>query len=163
MNHKRLPLSPPQQSSVPIRDESLGPDSGQVESLTAMMSPQHRRVLGLYGSVEHKAHCVPSREQRRVQAEQDGTEGGRGKENERGRKIADRPEVPGYPMQKNAGGEARPSPSAELTASAQNHTAVSTVWPISCSLGATFGFLTGLIIAPAWIHWHRKQLTYKSK
>ncbi|KAI1894415.1 hypothetical protein AGOR_G00115570 [Albula goreensis] len=37
------------------------------------------------------------------------------------------------------------------------------VWPISCSLGATFGFLTGLIIAPAWIHWHRKQLTYKSK
>uniref|UniRef100_A0A0E9V4D5 Phosphatidylinositol-glycan biosynthesis class F protein n=1 Tax=Anguilla anguilla TaxID=7936 RepID=A0A0E9V4D5_ANGAN len=37
------------------------------------------------------------------------------------------------------------------------------VWPISCSLGATFGFLTGLIIAPGWIYWHRKQLTYKCK
>ncbi|KPP70698.1 phosphatidylinositol-glycan biosynthesis class F protein-like [Scleropages formosus] len=37
------------------------------------------------------------------------------------------------------------------------------VWPISCTLGATFGFLSGLVIAPVWIHWHRKQLTYKSK
>lgn len=37
------------------------------------------------------------------------------------------------------------------------------VWPISCSLGATFGFLTGLIIAPGWIYWHRKKLTYKCK
>ncbi|KAG7462664.1 hypothetical protein MATL_G00187120 [Megalops atlanticus] len=32
------------------------------------------------------------------------------------------------------------------------------VWPISCSLGATFGFLTGLVIAPAWIHWHPEVL-----
>lgn len=37
------------------------------------------------------------------------------------------------------------------------------VWPVSCSFGATFGFLTGLIAAPSWIHYHRKQLTYKCK
>ncbi|XP_062234426.1 phosphatidylinositol-glycan biosynthesis class F protein [Platichthys flesus] len=37
------------------------------------------------------------------------------------------------------------------------------VWPVSCSLGATIGFLTGLIAAPAWIHYHRKHLTYKCK
>lgn len=37
------------------------------------------------------------------------------------------------------------------------------VWPISCTLGATTGFLTGLVAAPVWIHWHRKQLTYKLK
>ncbi|MCI4384458.1 hypothetical protein PGIGA_G00038970 [Pangasianodon gigas] len=37
------------------------------------------------------------------------------------------------------------------------------VWPISCSLGATGGFLTGLLVAPIWIRWHRKQLTYKLK
>ncbi|XP_035469178.2 phosphatidylinositol-glycan biosynthesis class F protein isoform X1 [Scophthalmus maximus] len=37
------------------------------------------------------------------------------------------------------------------------------VWPVSCSLGATIGFLTGLVAAPAWIHYHRKQLTYKCK
>ncbi|NXK92666.1 PIGF protein, partial [Formicarius rufipectus] len=37
------------------------------------------------------------------------------------------------------------------------------VWPISCSLGATFGYVAGLIIAPLWIHWNRKQLTYKSR
>lgn len=37
------------------------------------------------------------------------------------------------------------------------------VWPVSCSLGAVIGFLTGLVAAPAWIHWHRKHLTYKSK
>lgn len=37
------------------------------------------------------------------------------------------------------------------------------VWPISCTLGATIGFLTGLLAAPVWIHWHRKQLTYKLK
>lgn len=37
------------------------------------------------------------------------------------------------------------------------------VWPVSCSFGATFGFLTGLIAAPTWIHYHRKQLTYKCK
>ncbi|XP_016355428.1 phosphatidylinositol-glycan biosynthesis class F protein-like [Sinocyclocheilus anshuiensis] len=37
------------------------------------------------------------------------------------------------------------------------------VWPISCTLGATTGFLTGLLAAPVWIHWHRKQLTYKLK
>ncbi|NXL93610.1 PIGF protein, partial [Alectura lathami] len=36
-------------------------------------------------------------------------------------------------------------------------------WPISCSLGATFGYVAGLIIAPLWIHWNRKQLTYKSR
>ncbi|XP_019371868.1 PREDICTED: phosphatidylinositol-glycan biosynthesis class F protein isoform X1 [Gavialis gangeticus] len=37
------------------------------------------------------------------------------------------------------------------------------VWPISCSLGATFGYVAGLIIAPLWIYWNRKQLTYKSR
>ncbi|KFV63036.1 Phosphatidylinositol-glycan biosynthesis class F protein [Dryobates pubescens] len=37
------------------------------------------------------------------------------------------------------------------------------VWPISCSLGATFGYAAGLILAPLWIHWNRKQLTYKSR
>ncbi|CAL1599812.1 unnamed protein product [Knipowitschia caucasica] len=37
------------------------------------------------------------------------------------------------------------------------------VWPVSCSFGATFGFLTGLLAAPTWIHYHRKQLTYKCK
>ncbi|KFO92136.1 Phosphatidylinositol-glycan biosynthesis class F protein [Buceros rhinoceros silvestris] len=37
------------------------------------------------------------------------------------------------------------------------------VWPISCSLGATLGYTAGLIIAPLWIHWNRKQLTYKSR
>ncbi|XP_054454653.1 phosphatidylinositol-glycan biosynthesis class F protein [Anoplopoma fimbria] len=37
------------------------------------------------------------------------------------------------------------------------------VWPVSCSLGATVGFLSGLVAAPAWIHYHRKQLTYKCK
>ncbi|KFQ66397.1 Phosphatidylinositol-glycan biosynthesis class F protein, partial [Phaethon lepturus] len=37
------------------------------------------------------------------------------------------------------------------------------VWPISCSLGATFGYMAGLVIAPLWIHWNRKQLTYKSR
>ncbi|XP_029449222.1 phosphatidylinositol-glycan biosynthesis class F protein isoform X2 [Rhinatrema bivittatum] len=37
------------------------------------------------------------------------------------------------------------------------------VWPISCSLGATFGYVAGLIIAPLWIYWNRKHLTYKSK
>ncbi|XP_032039904.1 phosphatidylinositol-glycan biosynthesis class F protein isoform X1 [Aythya fuligula] len=37
------------------------------------------------------------------------------------------------------------------------------VWPISCSLGATFGYVAGLIIAPLWIHWNQKQLTYKSR
>ncbi|XP_027018888.1 phosphatidylinositol-glycan biosynthesis class F protein [Tachysurus fulvidraco] len=37
------------------------------------------------------------------------------------------------------------------------------VWPISCSFGATGGFLTGLLAAPIWIRWHRKQLTYKLK
>ncbi|XP_034049431.1 phosphatidylinositol-glycan biosynthesis class F protein [Thalassophryne amazonica] len=37
------------------------------------------------------------------------------------------------------------------------------VWPISCSLGAMIGFLTGFVAAPTWIHYHRKQLTYKCK
>uniref|UniRef100_A0A3B4F2L7 Phosphatidylinositol glycan anchor biosynthesis class F n=1 Tax=Pundamilia nyererei TaxID=303518 RepID=A0A3B4F2L7_9CICH len=37
------------------------------------------------------------------------------------------------------------------------------VWPVSCSLGSLFGYLTGLVAAPAWIHYHRKQLTYKCK
>ncbi|XP_014375940.1 phosphatidylinositol-glycan biosynthesis class F protein isoform X1 [Alligator sinensis] len=37
------------------------------------------------------------------------------------------------------------------------------VWPISCSLGVTFGYVAGLIIAPLWIYWNRKQLTYKSR
>ncbi|XP_076855821.1 phosphatidylinositol-glycan biosynthesis class F protein [Brachyhypopomus gauderio] len=36
-------------------------------------------------------------------------------------------------------------------------------WPISCSLGATGGFVMGLLAAPLWIRWHRKQLTYKLK
>lgn len=39
----------------------------------------------------------------------------------------------------------------------------SQVWPVSCSLGAMIGFLTGLVAAPVWIHYHRKQLTYKCK
>ncbi|XP_061562121.1 phosphatidylinositol-glycan biosynthesis class F protein [Phycodurus eques] len=37
------------------------------------------------------------------------------------------------------------------------------VWPISCSLGAMLGYLSGLVAAPAWIRYHRKQLTYKCK
>uniref|UniRef100_A0A2D4FWQ0 Phosphatidylinositol-glycan biosynthesis class F protein n=1 Tax=Micrurus corallinus TaxID=54390 RepID=A0A2D4FWQ0_MICCO len=37
------------------------------------------------------------------------------------------------------------------------------VWPISCSLGATFGYMAGLLIASLWIYWNRKQLTYKSR
>lgn len=37
------------------------------------------------------------------------------------------------------------------------------VWPVSCSFGSLFGYLTGLVAAPAWIHYHRKQLTYKCK
>ncbi|KAM3859724.1 phosphatidylinositol-glycan biosynthesis class F protein [Diretmus argenteus] len=37
------------------------------------------------------------------------------------------------------------------------------VWPVSCSLSSVIGFLTGLVAAPAWIHYHRKQLTYKCK
>ncbi|XP_044284488.1 phosphatidylinositol-glycan biosynthesis class F protein [Varanus komodoensis] len=37
------------------------------------------------------------------------------------------------------------------------------VWPISCSLGATFGYMAGLLLAPLWIYWNRKQLTYKSR
>ncbi|XP_057681266.1 phosphatidylinositol-glycan biosynthesis class F protein [Corythoichthys intestinalis] len=37
------------------------------------------------------------------------------------------------------------------------------VWPISCSLGAMSGFLSGLVVAPTYIHFHRKQLTYKCK
>ncbi|KAM4772119.1 phosphatidylinositol-glycan biosynthesis class F protein isoform 1-T4 [Rhinophrynus dorsalis] len=37
------------------------------------------------------------------------------------------------------------------------------VWPVSCSLGATCGHVAGLIIAPLWIYWNRKQLTYKSR
>ncbi|XP_077482070.1 phosphatidylinositol-glycan biosynthesis class F protein [Stigmatopora argus] len=36
-------------------------------------------------------------------------------------------------------------------------------WPISCSLGAMSGFLSGLVVAPTYIHFHRKQLTYKCK
>ncbi|XP_058134481.1 phosphatidylinositol-glycan biosynthesis class F protein isoform X1 [Dasypus novemcinctus] len=36
------------------------------------------------------------------------------------------------------------------------------VWPISCTLGATFGYVAGLIISPLWIYWNRKQLTYKN-
>ncbi|XP_006007557.1 phosphatidylinositol-glycan biosynthesis class F protein isoform X2 [Latimeria chalumnae] len=36
-------------------------------------------------------------------------------------------------------------------------------WPISCSLGATIGFVIGLLFAPLWIYWHRKHLTYKSR
>ncbi|KAM4693172.1 phosphatidylinositol-glycan biosynthesis class F protein isoform 1-T2 [Discoglossus pictus] len=37
------------------------------------------------------------------------------------------------------------------------------VWPISCSLGATFGYVAGLLIAPMWIYWNRKRLSYKSR
>ncbi|XP_072312859.1 phosphatidylinositol-glycan biosynthesis class F protein [Eucyclogobius newberryi] len=37
------------------------------------------------------------------------------------------------------------------------------VWPVSCSFGATLGFLSGLLAAPAWIYHHRKHLTYKCK
>ncbi|XP_062980028.1 phosphatidylinositol-glycan biosynthesis class F protein [Elgaria multicarinata webbii] len=37
------------------------------------------------------------------------------------------------------------------------------VWPISCSLGATFGYVAGLLLAPLWIYRNRKQLTYKSR
>ncbi|XP_074061328.1 phosphatidylinositol-glycan biosynthesis class F protein [Macrotis lagotis] len=37
------------------------------------------------------------------------------------------------------------------------------VWPISCTLGATFGYVAGLLISPAWIYRNRKQLTYKSR
>lgn len=37
------------------------------------------------------------------------------------------------------------------------------VWPVSCTLGATIGFTIGLVGAPLWIHWHKKQLTYKSR
>ncbi|KAK1333097.1 hypothetical protein QTO34_006632, partial [Cnephaeus nilssonii] len=36
------------------------------------------------------------------------------------------------------------------------------VWPISCTLGATFGYVAGLVISPLWIYWNRKQLTYKN-
>ncbi|XP_039101848.1 phosphatidylinositol-glycan biosynthesis class F protein isoform X1 [Hyaena hyaena] len=36
------------------------------------------------------------------------------------------------------------------------------VWPISCTLGATFGYMAGLVISPLWIYWNRKQLTYKN-
>lgn len=44
-----------------------------------------------------------------------------------------------------------------------SHLRIPQVWPVSCSLGAMIGFLTGLVAAPVWIHYHRKQLTYKSK
>ncbi|XP_067844893.1 phosphatidylinositol-glycan biosynthesis class F protein isoform X2 [Heptranchias perlo] len=37
------------------------------------------------------------------------------------------------------------------------------VWPISCTLGATLGFTISLVIAPFWIHWHKKHLTYKCR
>ncbi|KAM6220174.1 phosphatidylinositol-glycan biosynthesis class F protein isoform 2-T2 [Rhynchocyon petersi] len=36
------------------------------------------------------------------------------------------------------------------------------VWPISCTLGATFGYVAGLATSPLWIYWNRKQLTYKN-
>uniref|UniRef100_A0A2K6FZT4 Phosphatidylinositol glycan anchor biosynthesis class F n=1 Tax=Propithecus coquereli TaxID=379532 RepID=A0A2K6FZT4_PROCO len=36
------------------------------------------------------------------------------------------------------------------------------VWPISCTLGATFGYVAGLVTSPLWIYWNRKQLTYKN-
>uniref|UniRef100_A0A8C9PAD1 Phosphatidylinositol-glycan biosynthesis class F protein n=1 Tax=Spermophilus dauricus TaxID=99837 RepID=A0A8C9PAD1_SPEDA len=36
------------------------------------------------------------------------------------------------------------------------------VWPISCTLGETFGYVAGLIILPLWICWNRKQLTYNN-
>ncbi|XP_017910680.1 PREDICTED: phosphatidylinositol-glycan biosynthesis class F protein isoform X1 [Capra hircus] len=35
-------------------------------------------------------------------------------------------------------------------------------WPISCTLGATFGYVAGLVISPLWIYWNRKKLTYKN-
>ncbi|NXY90859.1 PIGF protein, partial [Alcedo cyanopectus] len=37
------------------------------------------------------------------------------------------------------------------------------VWPVSCSLGATCGYVAGLAAAPLWIRWSRQQLTYKSR
>ncbi|XP_078261120.1 phosphatidylinositol-glycan biosynthesis class F protein [Rhinoraja longicauda] len=37
------------------------------------------------------------------------------------------------------------------------------VWPISCTLGATLGFTVSLVIAPLWIYWNRKHLTYKCR
>ncbi|XP_060687372.1 phosphatidylinositol-glycan biosynthesis class F protein isoform X1 [Hemiscyllium ocellatum] len=37
------------------------------------------------------------------------------------------------------------------------------VWPISCTLGATLGFTISLVIAPLWIYWHKKHLTYKCR
>ncbi|XP_072906791.1 phosphatidylinositol-glycan biosynthesis class F protein [Hemitrygon akajei] len=37
------------------------------------------------------------------------------------------------------------------------------VWPISCTLGATLGFTISLVIAPLWIYWNRKHLTYKCR
>ncbi|XP_008252664.1 phosphatidylinositol-glycan biosynthesis class F protein isoform X1 [Oryctolagus cuniculus] len=36
------------------------------------------------------------------------------------------------------------------------------VWPISCTLGATFGYVAGLVLSPLWIYRNRKQLTYKN-
>ncbi|XP_023591212.1 phosphatidylinositol-glycan biosynthesis class F protein isoform X1 [Trichechus manatus latirostris] len=36
------------------------------------------------------------------------------------------------------------------------------VWPISCTLGATFGYVAGLAVSPLWIYWNRKRLTYKN-
>ncbi|XP_072265861.1 phosphatidylinositol-glycan biosynthesis class F protein isoform X1 [Pyxicephalus adspersus] len=37
------------------------------------------------------------------------------------------------------------------------------VWPISCSLGASFGYIASLLLAPFWIYWNRKRLTYKRR
>ncbi|XP_048391781.1 phosphatidylinositol-glycan biosynthesis class F protein isoform X1 [Stegostoma tigrinum] len=37
------------------------------------------------------------------------------------------------------------------------------VWPISCTLGATLGFSISLVVAPLWIYWHKKHLTYKCR
>ncbi|XP_063299986.1 phosphatidylinositol-glycan biosynthesis class F protein [Pelobates fuscus] len=37
------------------------------------------------------------------------------------------------------------------------------VWPISCSLGATMGYVAGLLFGPLWIYWNRKRLTYKNR
>lgn len=37
------------------------------------------------------------------------------------------------------------------------------VWPISCTLGATLGFTVSLVVAPLWIYWNRKHLTYKCR
>ncbi|XP_068089137.1 phosphatidylinositol-glycan biosynthesis class F protein [Hyperolius riggenbachi] len=37
------------------------------------------------------------------------------------------------------------------------------VWPISCTLGATLGYLASLLLAPFWIYRNRKHLTYKSR